>query len=49
MTEDHQTDPAAPQDETERLPWQTPVLVTLAAGDAENGAGSMADDQINFS
>lgn len=41
-------EPAAPEPNGRR-PWQTPAVVAIAAGDAENAAGGNSDDQINFS
>ncbi|HEX5183854.1 MAG TPA: hypothetical protein VFW19_11975 [Allosphingosinicella sp.] len=32
-----------------RRPWRTPVVRRLNAGAAENGAGAVSDDPINFS
>lgn len=43
-----QLQPTAPQP-AQRRPWQTPAVVAIAAGDAENAAGTDSDDQINFS
>lgn len=34
---------------TERQAWVTPAVTRIDAGSAENGAGGVMDDQVNFS
>lgn len=41
--------PIAEQPSDERAVWVTPEVATMAAGSAENGAGTRSDDQFNRS
>ncbi|MDB5694916.1 MAG: hypothetical protein JWN21_459 [Sphingomonas bacterium] len=41
--------PSTQQPSDQRAVWLTPEVVTMAAGDAENGVGPRSDDQVNKS